>query len=343
MYSWEDAVQQWAECWDIKNDRPRDIEKYRLFRNTKQGLPFEEQGGTQISRERALQFRRSGFIVSTDPSGLVARGVPNDLAVQDSGSPILFLAASVDVQNDCLYVDVKGFSSGGVTWTLEFLELKGNTADFNGPWDRLHQIISDKRYIGTDGKIYRIQITFIDSGHNTEYVYEFVKAHHSGVFAIKGRDWLSAGETYQFFSASAQDKIGIKNALHLNTGKLKDKISNAINKSFWVTGKLQPFWFPNFPEDFKDDYFQQFEAETKEELRHNVTKQFIKIIWKAKFGQPNHALDTYAYNLAALELAAEFWCREHLGLPTLDWVSFWELAKKGEFYQEPGIVSISQK
>jgi phage terminase large subunit GpA-like protein len=121
---------------------------------------------------------------------------------------------------------------------------------------------------------------------------------------------------------------------------MKDKISNAINKSYWITGKSQPWWYPNFPEDFKDDYFSQFEAESKEEYRHNVTKQFIKIIWKAKFGQPNHAFDTYVYNLAALELAAEYWCREHLGLPTLNWSAFWELARQGEFYQEPSVRQI---
>ncbi|MCL2093795.1 MAG: phage terminase large subunit family protein [Treponema sp.] len=333
MYSWEDMVLQWAECWDLKTNRLKDKEKYRVFRNTTQGLTFEELGGKQIEYERAIQFRRTGFIITNDESGLIARGVPNDLALQDSGSPILIIAASVDVQNDRLFVDVKGYSVGGVTWTLEFIELEGNTADFNGVWDRLDTIISDKRYIGTDGKVYRIQITMIDSGHNTEYVYEYVKRHSGGVFACKGKDYLINGETYQFFSPSAQEKIGFRNALHISTGKLKDKISNAMTSSFWVTGQPQPWWYPNFREDARDDYFKQFEAESREEKRDAITKQFRGYIWKQKFGQDNHALDCYVYNLAALELAAEYWCKEHLGLPTLDWTAFWELAKQGEFYQ----------
>ena len=53
-------VRQWAECWDIKNNRVRDKEKYRTFRNTKQGLTFEEMG-KQIQYERAVQFRRAGL------------------------------------------------------------------------------------------------------------------------------------------------------------------------------------------------------------------------------------------------------------------------------------------
>jgi phage terminase large subunit GpA-like protein len=338
MYSWEDMVNQWADAWDIKNNRPRDKEKYRIFRNTKQGLTFEDFG-VQIESERARQFRRTGFILEDEPGGLLARGVPNDMALEDSGSPVLILIASVDVQKDRLYVDIKGYSYGGVTWTLEFIPLEGNTADFNGPWDKLDAIISDKRYIGTDGKVYRIQATFIDSGYNAEWVYEFVKKHSYGVFACKGMDYLPAGETYQSFSAAARDKIGFNAALKINTGKLKDKISNSLTSSMWITGQRQPWWYPNFREDFHEDYFKQFEAEVKKEVRDAVTHQFKKIVWEQKFGADNHAFDTYVYNLAALELVAEQFCRQVIGLPALNWTAFWDFALQGEFYEGPGKIA----
>jgi phage terminase large subunit GpA-like protein len=175
----------------------------------------------------------------------------------------------------------------------------------------------------------------VDSGHNTDYVYQYVKRHSRGVFACKGRDTLAAGETYQFFSPAAIEKIGFQNALHINTFKLKDKISAALTSSIWITGQSQPAWYPNFREDFRDDYFRQFESEVKEEQRNATTKQFMKIIWKKKFGAENHAFDTYVYNLAVLELLAEGWCKDEMGLPSLDWTAFWNLAKKGEFYREP--------
>ena len=208
--------------------------------------------------QRRAQLKKSVSIetlITNDESGLIARGVPNDLAVADSGSPILILVASVDVQAD-----------------------------------RRDAIISDKRYVGTDGKVYRIQITIIDSGHNTEYVYQYVKKHSLGVFACKGKDYLTNGETYQFFSASALEKIGFRNALHISTGKLRDKISNAMTSLFWITGQPQPWWYPNFREDFRDDYFKQFEAESRGEKSDAITKQFRGYIWKQKFGQDNHAL-----------------------------------------------------
>jgi phage terminase large subunit GpA-like protein len=325
MFSWDDMVKLWALCWDIEHNRLRDKEKYRGFRNTKQALTFEDFG-TQIKFERVIQYRRTGFI---------AGKAPNDLAVADSGSPVLFVVASVDVQKKNLYVDVKGYSDGGVTWTLDFFSIEGDTEDFNGPWDQLDAYISDKRFIGTDGKIYRIQITLVDSGHYTEYVYEFVKRHSFGVYACKGRDWITNGETYELFSTKALQQLGMAQAFHVNTGKLKDRISAALTNSFWITGQYQPLWYPNFPETFHDDYFKQFEAETKEEVRDKKTNRFVKAVWRQKFGQDNHALDTYVYNLAALEIAAEYFCMYTLNLPALNWRAFWEAAKTGAFY-EPG-------
>lgn len=88
MFSWDDMVKAWAECWDIKNNRIRDKEKYRTFRNTKQGLTFEESG-VNLRYEKTILFRRHGFV----------RGkVPNDLAVENTGSIVLLLVCSVDVQ-----------------------------------------------------------------------------------------------------------------------------------------------------------------------------------------------------------------------------------------------------
>jgi phage terminase large subunit GpA-like protein len=249
---------------------------------------------------------------------------------------VLFVVASVDVQKKNLYVDIKGYSDGGVTWTRDFFSIEGDTEDFNGPWDKLDAYISDTRFVGTDGKIYRIQITLVDSGHYTEYVYEFVKRHLFGVYACKGRDWITNGETYELFSAKALQQLGMAQAFHVNTGKLKDRISAALTNSFWITGQYQPFWYPNFPETFHDDYFKQFEAETKEEVRDKKTNRFVKAVWRQKFGQDNHALDTYVYNLAALEIAAEYFCLYTLHLPALNWRAFWEAAKTGVFYERGG-------
>jgi phage terminase large subunit GpA-like protein len=325
MFSWDDMVKLWADCWDIERNKLRDREKYRVFRNTKQGLTFEDNG-KEVEYERAVLFRRTGFV----------RGhIPNDMAVADSGSPILFVAASVDVQQKNLFVDVKGYSDGGSTWTLDFFSIPGETEQFNGPWDKLDEYISDTRFIGTDGKVYRIQTTLVDSGYYTNYVYEFVNRHPFGIYACKGRDWIKTGETYELFSPKALQHLGMDQVFHINTGKLKDKISALFSMTFWETGQFQPSWYPNFPEDFRDDYFKMFAAETRNIVKFKDSDTVARVAWRQKFGQDNHAFDTYVYNLAALEIAAEYYCKNELFLPALNWRAFWEAAKTGAFYEDP--------
>jgi len=326
MFSWDDMVKAWAECWDIKNNRIRDKEKYRTFRNTKQGLTFEESG-VNLRYEKTILFRRHGFV----------RGkVPNDLAVENTGSPILLLVCSVDVQKNNLFVDVKGYSQGGATWTIDCFSIEGDTAQFNGPWDELDDIIANRVYIGTDNKQYYIQITLVDSGWNTEWVYAYVMRHSQGVYACKGQDYIDGGETFKLFKQSTLKGIGLGQAFHVNTGKLKDRISNAFMALSWNEGEHQPSWFPNFADDFRDDYFKQFEAEERVDV-YDRFERYLRTIWRpTHYGAANHYFDTYCYNLAALEIFANAWCRERLDLLALDWQAFWESAKEGGgFYVEP--------
>jgi phage terminase large subunit GpA-like protein len=322
MYSWEDMVVQWAQCWDIEHNRVKDKEKYRVFRNTKQGLPFKESG-EQIRYEKAMLHRRYGFV----------RGkVPNDLAEKDAGSPILIIVAAVDVQKRNLFVDIKGYSAGGATWTIDFFSIEGEAEDFGGPWDVLGDYFENTVFQGTDGKKYRIAIMLVDSGKYTDYVYAFCARYSTSVYASKGTDYIKAGETYKLFDKNTLQRIGLPLAYHVNTTKLKDRISRSLNSLQWDEGVQQPTWYPNFPDDFRDDYFRMFEAENKVDEYDRKTNKYLRTIWKQRAGVDNHAFDTYVYNLAGLEIFADDICRGELGLNFLDWTMFWEFAKSPMFY-----------
>lgn len=322
LYSWEKMVAQWSLCWDIKNNRIRDKDAYRVFRNLKQGLPFREMN-EQIRYEKVVLHRRFGFI----------RGqVPNQLALTDTGSKVCIVVCGVDVQKNNLFVDVKGFSANGATWTLDFFSIDGPTEAFDGVWDKLSDYINNKVFESDTGDKYRIAITLVDSGHYTDYVYAFVARFSSGVYASKGMDWIQNGESYKVFNRATLDRIGLPLAYHVNTGKLKDRISSALNLLMWNTNEFQPDWYPNFAEDFRDDYFKMFEAEEKVEVIDKATNKWIKTVWRAKFNAPNHGFDTYVYCLAALEIFADDICRNDLGINWCDWKSFWAYAKTGAFY-----------
>jgi len=236
--------------------------------------------------------------------GFFKNCVPNKMAKTDSGSPILFVAASVSVQKKYLYVDVKGYSQLGVSWTLDYFSIYGNIEQFNGPWNRLKKYLSETRFVSDNGKNkYRIQITLVDSAHYTKYVYEFVKRHPFGVYACKSANNLSPEKIFKLFPEPVLKHIGLNHAFFINTEEIKNRINEALTNSFWYAdSKYQPRWFPNFPENLKDYYLRL-------------------------------AIDTYVYNLAALEIAATYYCIHELKLKTLDWSTFWTHAQCGAFYE----------
>lgn len=324
MYSWEDMVVDWTKCWDLKNNRMKDKEETRTFYNTKRGLPWEERGSS-IKYEKSVLHRRSGF---------VAGNIPEKLMTQDTGSHALILTCAVDPGKDKVYVDTKAWTQGGQSWTIDFFWIDGDITDVKSKlWSELDKYLLEKVYTGEDGKKYRIINTFIDSGWGkyVDPVYEFCKQYSSGVFPVKGEEYIKGGITYKLFSKETLEKAGLSAGYIINTTKLKDRISRFFSTLQWDIGQPQPEWYPNFPENMGDDFFRMFEAEYKIEVKDKITNQWKKTIWK-KTSAENHAFDTFVYHLANLELVAYHTCRDTLDLDVLSWHDFWEYCKTGAFY-----------
>jgi phage terminase large subunit GpA-like protein len=325
MYTWEDMVSDWSKCWDFEKNRVKDIEEHRTFRNTKRGLPWTERG-TSIKYEKSVLHRRTGFAIGH---------IPEKMMIEDTGSHALILTCVIDVSGDRVYVDTKAWTQGGQSWTIDFFEIEGDIkSEKSDLWNEVDKYITEKTYSGENGKQYKIISTFIDSGwgKHTDVVYEFCKQYSNGVYAIKGDEYIPGGLTYKMFSKKILEEEGLSAAYHINTTKLKDRVSRYMSILQWDTGQKQPDWYPNFPENLGDEFFRMFEAEYRVEERDKVTKQFRRIRWKQVEGADNHALDTYVYHLAELELIAYRTCREILKLEVLSWSDFWEYCKTGAFY-----------
>jgi len=327
MFSWEKMVEKWHNAWNLEKNIMKDKEKYREFRNLMQGLPFEEKGGESIRYERSVLHRRPFYIKNQ---------IPNQHIINECGSPILLLTASIDVQKNNLFIHIIGWTAGGRNWTIDFFSMDGPIEDYNSPiWKMLDEYIMNKKWLSDDGKEYGIINTFIDSGHYTQYIYAFCKQYSSGVFAVKGEEKITGGVTYRNFNKETLEKEGLNAAFHINTTKIKDHISVMLNKLQWDSDQLQPDWYPNFPDNLHDDFFRMFEAENKIEERDRITNKWIRTRWVQKHGADNHAFDTFCYSLAGIEVFADYICRneDYLDLKMLDWDLFWEFAKQGHFYK----------
>jgi phage terminase large subunit GpA-like protein len=321
MYSWKNMAYDWLKCWDMEKGKVKDIEKYRSFRNTKQGLDFEEQGES-LKIEKVLVHRRANY---------TRNEIKNKEWEQETGSGALMITCAVDVQkanNELLY-DIKAWCNNAANYTLEFSNFKAekDVTDINDPcWRKLENLIENRIWTADDKKQYRIGITFIDArwGESTDTVYQFCRQYTSGVHPIFGEQTFKKnhGLTYMPVSKVVREKAGCA-CFRINTVKMKDRISRILNTS-WYPEEKQPMFYMNFPADISGEILNQFTSEHKVPLYDAKTNQFKGFEWRLMQGRDNHAFDTAVYQFAAIEMVADNTCREILGKEALSWPHFWE-------------------
>lgn len=106
---------------------------------------------------------------------------PYDLPVE-----VDFLCAGIDTHDNCLFVEVVGFSKDGREhWGVEYFVAPYDLQSPGGIRDCL-EMLSTKVYARVDGVELKIALSFIDSGgHRTNEVYTMA-ARSSRMMAIKG-------------------------------------------------------------------------------------------------------------------------------------------------------------
>jgi phage terminase large subunit GpA-like protein len=321
MYSWIDMSRDWLKAWDPLKNKVKDIEEMKLFYNTKRGLPFEKRGES-VKYERAVEHRRAY------PKNTIL----NHQIVKETGHPILLLTCQCDIHQDNIMANIIAWSDRGTSYHMDFRIIEGKTIDYNDPcWKILEDIIENETWIADNGYKYRIRTTLIDAGYRTDQVYEFCSQYSGGVYPVFGRDKLTDNVTFQEASTKTVEKAGTM-CYHINTTITKDRVAAAFLKR-WETGELMPDWRPNFPEDFKDDIFQQFGEEWKAEKRNKITNRFEGFFWVHNKGADNHIFDCFSNGMAALQMIAENTCYEILELKDWNWDEFWTYAKAGHFYK----------
>lgn len=113
----------------------------------------------------------------------------------------------------------------------------------------------------------------------------------------------------------------------------KDRLAAALRRD-WNDGELQPIGYPNFPEDYGDDFFREYEAEEK--VKKKFTNGRHGFVWKKKNeNEPNHSWDCGIYHEAAVDMLCYDVNVHDLGQDRIDYTAFWEyIAENKLFYSE---------
>ncbi len=274
----------WGEIAVMFVQAHRNPEKHRVFINTVLGESWNASGGEAPAWE-LLQRRRETYAIGSVPMGA------------------LFLTAGCDVQKDRIVYEVVGWGRGKRSWSIDYGELPGDTADLDrGPWGQVDALLA-RTYAHAAGVEMPIRMLAIDSGYNTQTVYSWAKRYPMNrVIAVKGRDdggaLVGSPTAVEVTERGRRLKRGYR--VWPVTGPIAKSELYGVLRLEVHPEKGEPPGYCHFPE-YHDEYFRQLTAEQL--VPHKTAKGFIRLTWELIPGRQNHVLDARVYARAAASLA----------------------------------------
>lgn len=301
--TWEQLAREWI-------DSHKNIEERKTFINTVLGETYKGEGDAPDWKR--LYDRREDYRPGTVPRGGVA------------------LFAGVDVQKDRLEVEIVAFGRRMESWSVDYRVIPGDTSQLgpSSPYAKLDELLSEE-FETEDGGRARIRRIAIDSGYNTNTVYQWAMQHGAGgnaarVIAVDGRD------TYA-------QAVGIPKPVEVKvSGKRKSRavklwpIGSSLLKTElygWLkaerptdeSGDPFPWGYCHHPR-YGEEYFKGL---TAEEIVPRLVKGFRRYQWE-KVYERNEPLDCRVYARAAAALEGierwteDRWADEEAQLGTRD-------------------------
>lgn len=272
--SWEQIAEEFLKAG-------KNAEKLQVWTNTRMAETWEAEGSQPD--HSLLMGRREGYRFFQVP----------DL--------VRIITAGVDVQDDRLYIVVRGWGLSEESWLLWYGEMYGDP-DRPEVWAQLDEVLNRPyRKIMSDEKLYIAAMAIDTGGHKTQSVYNYARLRHPRVMAIKGatsanRPIISRPKAQDVNYAGREIKGGVQ-LWSLGTDTAKATIYSRLKLTTDGPGCY------HWPMEADEAYFMSL---TAEKLVTKFTKGFPKQEWQ-KIRERNDALDceVYAYG-AALRSGVHF-------------------------------------
>lgn len=262
----------------------KNIEERKTFINTVLGLPYKGQGDAPDWKR--LYDRREHYKIGTLPPGAIA------------------LYAGADVQKGWIAVEVVAFGRRMESWSVDYRIFEGDTTTPDGkPYAQLDAMLSEEFPTAAGGTA-RIRKLSIDTGYNTNTVYQWAWKYQTGhrVLAVDGRDKYNmiVGQPKKV-EISARGKKKSRSLLLWPVGAslIKTELYGWLkqDKPTDESGDEHPFGYCHFPE-YPEEYFRGI---TAEEIVPRLVKGFRRYQWE-KVYERNEPIDCRGYARAAAAL-----------------------------------------
>ncbi|NUO63466.1 MAG: phage terminase large subunit family protein [Gemmatimonadaceae bacterium] len=259
---WAKIAADWLRAKD-------DDELRKGFFNTKLGLLYVQAGETLDPTK--LSSRRESY----------GAEVPMGVGL---------LTAGIDVQDDRLEVEVRGWGKDEESWLVRLERILGDPEGAD-VWERAEALLV-KEWTHASGIPMRIRACMVDSGdgEKTDAVYRFVKPRQlRGVYAYKGVAHAKA----PISRASKANRDGVK-VFSVNPNAFKDVLFARLKRLLPGPGYLH---FGPEETGADENYFTQFGAE-KRVVEWKANRPVVSYRNPGK--KRNEAIDLYVLSLAAL-------------------------------------------
>jgi phage terminase large subunit GpA-like protein len=255
------------------------VEQLKTFVNTVLGETWHEKG--EAPEWQRLYQRREQYARGTVPPG------------------VLFLTAGVDVQKDRLVYEVVGWGEDRQSWSIDAGVIPGDPAK-DETWNKADELLGST-YPAEDGSRYPIRMLGIDSGFETQAVYNWARSYSGIVMACKGsataKTMVDAPKPVDVNYRGKRIARGCKVwAIGVDMVKVELYGWLGLEPPTKESGAPFPPGYCHFPEH-GEDFFKQITAEHR--VKHVRRGGFVSLEWAVIPGRENHQLDARVYARAA--------------------------------------------
>lgn len=267
-FSWSDIAKEWEEAQG-------DVLALKTFVNTVLGETWQEKG-------EAPDWERLYRLKEDYQRGTVPKGA-------------LMLTAGIDVQRDRYELEITGWGRNLESWSIDYIRIEGDPFSEESI-DKLKEIIFGN-YESEEGFIFNISKAAIDSGDNTQNVYNLVRSiSDPRLIAVKGQAsgglLVAPPRPVDVKSDGRVFRRGL-NYYPVAVSMAKDELYSWLRSDPAIEGP-NPRGYCHFP-DYGVDYFKQLTAEEKKKV---IRRGVATYAWE-KIRERNEALDCRVYSRAA--------------------------------------------
>lgn len=265
--SWEDVIKKYLLAL-------KDKQEMKAFINTYLGEIYIEEA------------------ITLDPAELKKRAEKSTFKELELDPRVIVLTGAVDVQDNRLVIDLKGWGKNEECFTILYKEIYGNLNNDDETWNQIKYLV-ERPYKHPSGVDLYVRYCAIDSGgHFTQKVYDFCSKNPK-FKAIKG----SSHKLNTLLSAPRKKDINFRGNYRKDGIELYSVGTEIAKEEIYYRLKIKEDGARciHFNKDLDERYFKMLVSEKY--LSKYINGRETKV-WVPPKDKRNESLDTFVYNFA---------------------------------------------